>query len=479
MTVGGQRSAPTASFTTTSTFLALSVDGSAPPTPTAPSRPTRGAGATARRRVRARRPTTPTPPPAPTPSALTVTDNRGATTTTTQSVTVAEAPNQSPDRVVHRHQGPCWPCRSTAPASTDPDGTVAAYSWSWGDGTAGRFGRHGDPHLRRRRHLHGRADRDRRRRCLARHAARAVTVVAERRPTASFTSAATFLALSVNAAGSTDADGTIASYSWSWGDGTPGRVRRHGQPHVCRGGHLHGHPHRDRRPGRDGDHHQRRHGGRPGHPRAPTPSGAPWRAAGAPPRPAGPGPSAARSRAGRSPAARAGSRSTPAAAPTAALGGVSSSRRPTSASSVTTDKAADRWRPLRQRPRPSGQHHAGLPGQGAVRRHRRRGRVAHPQPRAHRDDPQPASPSPGLTYAAGDQLQMRVQTFGTSPTTVRAKVWKAGTTEPAAWTLTTTDSHRCPAGGRLGRPLPCTSAAPPRTAPCVYGIDDLTVTELP
>ena len=33
-----------------------------------------------------------------------------------------------------------------------------------------------------------------------------------------------------------------------------------------------------------------------------------------------------------------------------------------------------------------------------------------------------------------------MQATGTSPTTVRMKVWKLGTTEPAAWTLTTTDT---------------------------------------
>ncbi|MBC7723892.1 MAG: PKD domain-containing protein [Burkholderiaceae bacterium] len=46
----------------------------------------------------------------------------------------------------------------------------------------------------------------------------------------------------------------------------------------------------------------------------------------------------------------------------------------------------------------------------------------------------------GLSYAVGDKLQVRVQVFGTSPTTVRAKVWKLGTTEPSAWQVSATDS---------------------------------------
>jgi hypothetical protein len=38
------------------------------------------------------------------------------------------------------------------------------------------------------------------------------------------------------------------------------------------------------------------------------------------------------------------------------------------------------------------------------------------------------------------QLSIRVQVFGTSPTTVRARVWPAGTTEPTTWQLSATDS---------------------------------------
>ncbi len=46
----------------------------------------------------------------------------------------------------------------------------------------------------------------------------------------------------------------------------------------------------------------------------------------------------------------------------------------------------------------------------------------------------------GLTYGAGDQLRVRLQVTGTSPTTIQARVWKVGTTEPSAWTYTYSDS---------------------------------------
>lgn len=47
---------------------------------------------------------------------------------------------------------------------------------------------------------------------------------------------------------------------------------------------------------------------------------------------------------------------------------------------------------------------------------------------------------PGLTLAAGERLEVRLQVLGASPTTMNLKVWKAGTAEPAAWQRTATDS---------------------------------------
>jgi hypothetical protein len=47
---------------------------------------------------------------------------------------------------------------------------------------------------------------------------------------------------------------------------------------------------------------------------------------------------------------------------------------------------------------------------------------------------------PGITLAAGQQLQLRVQAEGVNPTTVRARAWRVGSTEPAGWAVTSTDS---------------------------------------
>jgi hypothetical protein len=47
---------------------------------------------------------------------------------------------------------------------------------------------------------------------------------------------------------------------------------------------------------------------------------------------------------------------------------------------------------------------------------------------------------PGLRYAAGKRLNTRLQVAGTSPTTVRARVWLSTATEPTAWQVSATDS---------------------------------------
>ncbi|GAB3680879.1 right-handed parallel beta-helix repeat-containing protein [Angustibacter aerolatus] len=46
----------------------------------------------------------------------------------------------------------------------------------------------------------------------------------------------------------------------------------------------------------------------------------------------------------------------------------------------------------------------------------------------------------GVEYTAGQRLVVRVQADGTAPTALRAKVWPSGQGEPAAWTLSATDS---------------------------------------
>ncbi len=79
---------------------------------------------------------------------------------------------------------------------------------------------------------------------------------------------------------------------------------------------------------------------------------------------------------------------------------------------------------------------------------------------------------PGITYATGEQLQVRLQVFGTSPTTIQAKVWRVGTTEPAAWQLSTTDATAAlQAPGGLGLAVYVSGTA--TVVPLTVAFDDL------
>src|SRR5205814_5354635 len=62
---------------------------------------------------------------------LTVTDNQGATGSTSKTVTVA-APNQPPT-AAFTSSCTALTCSFTS-TSSDPDGSIVAYSWTFGDG---------------------------------------------------------------------------------------------------------------------------------------------------------------------------------------------------------------------------------------------------------------------------------------------------------------------------------------------------------
>jgi PKD repeat protein len=80
---------------------------------------------------------------------------------------------------------------------------------------------------------------------------------------------------------------------------------------------------------------------------------------------------------------------------------------------------------------------------------------------------------PGLTYTAGTTLRMRLQVTGTTPTTIRLKIWPATGTEPATWFATTTDTTPALQNpGSLALVSYLSSAS--TTAPVTAHITDLT-----
>ncbi|WP_115790096.1 PKD domain-containing protein [Arthrobacter silvisoli] len=81
----------------------------------------------------------------------------------------------------------------------------------------------------------------------------------------------------------------------------------------------------------------------------------------------------------------------------------------------------------------------------------------------------------GLGITAGQQLQLRVQVTGTSPTTLRAKAWRTGTAEPGTWQLSTTDNTvaALQAAGNVGLLAYLSGSA--TNAPVNVLFDDFTV----
>ena len=146
---------------------------------------------------------------------LTVTDDRGGSSSVTRSVVVPanEAPTASftsgSNALVASVDGS---------GSTDADGTVASYTWDFGDGSTGTgatathtYAADGTYEVKLTvTDAEGGAG----------SVTKSVVVRTNQAPTAAFTSTVTGLTAKVDGSGSTDADGTVASYAWDFGDGS-------------------------------------------------------------------------------------------------------------------------------------------------------------------------------------------------------------------------------------------------------------------
>lgn len=156
---------------------------------------------------------------------LEVRDDRGANATTEKNVTVGEAArvNQAP-AVSFTHSADGLTVTVDGSGSTDPDGTIVSYAWSWGDlstDAAGPTANHTYPAPGNYSVRLTVTDNE----GLSAEASRVVTV--ERLsaenipPVAVFSGTTRFLTLSVTAAESFDPDGAIVAYAWDWGDESP------------------------------------------------------------------------------------------------------------------------------------------------------------------------------------------------------------------------------------------------------------------
>ena len=81
---------------------------------------------------------------------------------------------------------------------------------------------------------------------------------------------------------------------------------------------------------------------------------------------------------------------------------------------------------------------------------------------------------PGLVFTAGSSIQLRVQATGVNPTTIRIKAWAAGAGEPSTWAVSVTDSTAAlQAKGSVG--LQALLASNATNAPVTFKWDNLNV----
>ncbi len=150
--------------------------------------------------------------------SLTLTDNDGGTTVITNPVTTLanQAPTADFTAVVNKQD-----VTFDSSASADADGTVASYVWDFGDGSPTSTQANPSHHFPAVASYNVTltvTDND----GTTGTVTKPVVTVANASPTAVFTSTVTKLVVSFNASGSSDSDGTVASYGWDFGDGATG-----------------------------------------------------------------------------------------------------------------------------------------------------------------------------------------------------------------------------------------------------------------
>ncbi|WP_374519328.1 collagenase [Undibacterium squillarum] len=150
---------------------------------------------------------------------LKVTDNAGASTTTSKTVTVSATQTNKPPVAAFNSTASGLTVNFTD-ASTDADGTIASRSWNFGDGTTSTAANPSKTYAAAGTYTVTLTVKDNA--GASTTVSKTVTVNAgstNKAPVAAFTSTVSGLKATFTD-GSTDADGTIASRSWNFGDGT-------------------------------------------------------------------------------------------------------------------------------------------------------------------------------------------------------------------------------------------------------------------
>ena len=327
-----------------------------------------------------------------------------------------------------------------ASGSTDADGTIASYAWNFGDGTTGTGVNpsHAYDTAGTRNVTLTVTDDDGDTGTVTKPVTVTVTPPGNDPPTASFTSNCTNLSCAFNGTGSSDPDGSISSYAWDFGDGTTGTGATPTRAYTAAGTYPVTLTVTDNSGATDSDTGSVS-------PTAP-PAGSPF----------------ASDTFGRTAATGFGSADTggawttsPAASHSVASGtgrmtissaGVNRTAYLGSATATSTDvtmsmsldkvPTATAYLEVTGRRVGTNLEYDGLvkiTSSGAVQAGLRR----YTSPSAADVT---AAVGTGITYTAGSTLNVRLQVTGTSPTTLRMKIWPASGSEPANWQVTGTDS---------------------------------------